>query len=182
MKALIMYWSATGNTKKVANAIEKALIEQNVDVVVSQISETADEDLYSYNLVFIGSPSYEFLPPEPVLRFVKDKMKYHRKRGDIKMKAPKLQGKRSVVFCTYSGPHTGIDEVLPVGKYLGQFLAHIGFEVMAEWYIAGEFHNHEEMSTKGMLGDIRGRPNEQDLARVEHDVEELLKVLKSGEP
>ena len=83
----------------------------------------------------------------------------------------------TVVFITYSGPHTGIKEATPAGDYLEQFFEHIGFEVAAKWYVVGEFHNSEENSTKGVLGDIRGRPNQQDLADVENKVSALLKSI-----
>ncbi len=79
----------------------------------------------------------------------------------------KIAGKTAVVFCTYSGPHTGIKEVTPVGDYLGQFFEHIGFDVAAKWYVVGEFNGREDYSTKGKLGDVRGRPNQQDLSQVE---------------
>ena len=101
-------------------------------------------------------------------------MKHHRDRGDIKPGAPRVPGKRAVVFVTYSGPHTGIAEAIPVGKYLGQFFEHIGFEVVDEWYCVGEFHGRLNLSTMGRLGDIRGRPNAEDLARIEHDTTALV--------
>jgi len=179
LKTLIIYWSATGNTEKVASAIQKALVREGAKPVVKKISEAAEEELYQYDLIFLGSPSYQFLPPEPVLRFVKQKMKVHLKRGDIKLRAPKIAGKTAVVFCTYSGPHTGIKEATPVGEYLGQFFEHIGFDVVAKWYIVGEFHGQEDLSTKGKLGDIRGRPNRQDLSEVEDNVSELIKSIRA---
>ena len=172
MKALIVYWSATGNTEKVAGAIEKGLTSCNVDVVKKKVVGADDEDFYDYDLVCLGSPSYEFLPPEPVIQFIKQKMKQHRARGDIKPKSPKLPGKKAVVFVTYSGPHTGVNEALPVGKYMGQLFEHIGFEVV-EWYVAGEFHGREELSINGVLGDIRGKPDEQELAKVERDAADI---------
>lgn len=175
LKALIICWSATGNTEKVANAIRKGLEKEKAKVTLKKLAEAAEEELYEYDLVFLGSPSYQFLPPEPVQRFIKDKMKQHRERGDIKLCAPKVPGKTAVVFCTYSGPHTGVNEAIPVGKYIGQFFEHLGFEVAREWYIVGEFHGYENFSTRGKLGDIRGRPNEQDLAQVEKDVSELMR-------
>jgi flavorubredoxin len=180
LKALIIYWSATGNTEKVANAIQRGLDKEKVTTTLSKIPESEVEELYDYDLVFIGSPSYQFLPPKPMLRYVDNKMKHHRERGDIKLCAPKVPGKTAVIFCTYSGPHTGVNEAIPACKYLGQFLEHIGFEVAAEWYIAGEFHGHDELSTKGKLGDIRGRPNERDLSKVENDVRKLIKSMHTA--
>jgi flavodoxin len=179
LKTLILYWSATGNTEKVAGAIQKALARQGANPVVKKIGQADEEELYQYDLVFLGSPSYQFLPPEPVQKFVKKKMKLHRDRGDIKLGAPRIAGKTAVVFCTYSGPHTGIREATPVGEYLGQFFEHIGFEVAAKWYTVGEFHGHEDLSTKGRLGDIRGRPNQKDLAEVEDNVAELIGSIRS---
>ncbi len=179
LRALIIYFSATGNTKKVADVIRETLQEEKVPATFLNIKDAAMEELYDYDLVFIGSPSFQFLPAEPVIRFIKEKMKLHRERGDIKLCAPKLPGKTAVVFCTYSGPHTGINEVTTAGKYIGQFFEHIGFEVAAEWYIVGEFHGSEKFSTMGKLGDIRGRPNQQDLDKVKSDVYNLVRSISA---
>jgi flavodoxin len=177
LKVLVIYWSATGNTEKVANAIRRGLVKEKVTPKVIKLPEAEEMDLYEYDLVLLGSPSYMFLPPEPVQQFVKKKMKHHNERGDIKLCALKVPGKTAVVFCTYSGPHTGINEAIPVGKYLGQFFEHLGFQVAGEWYIVGEFHGRNDLSTKGVLGDIRGRPNEPDLTKVENDVREIIKSI-----
>jgi flavodoxin len=178
LKTLIIYWSATGNTEKVAIAIQQVLTREGLKPVLKKVSEAAGEDLYNYDLVFIGAPTYMWQPPEPVLEYVKARMDYYRKRGSIKLCAPKVPGKNVVVFITYSGPHTGIKEATPAGDYLGQFFEHIGFEVAAKWYIVGEFHSSVENSTKGVLGDIRGRPNRQDLDEVESKVSALIKSIK----
>jgi flavodoxin len=178
-KTLIIYWSATGNTEKVAVTIRQALVREGIEPAVKKVGDAAAEDLFQYDLVFLGTPSYQFQPPEPVLRFARDKMKFHSQRGDIKPGAPTVPGKTAVVFCTYSGPHTGIGEATPVGDYLGQFFEHLGFKVAAKWYVVGEFHGREDLSTLGRLGDIRGRPNQQDLAEVEKNVSALVKSLRN---
>jgi len=178
MKAVIIYWSATGNTKKVAVTIHDTLKENGIEVELKTIKESPDTDLFDYDLVFIGSPSYMWAPPDPVLEWVKQRMDFYRKQETIKPSSPAIPGKRAVVFVTYSGPHTGIAEAIPAGKYLGQLLEHIGFDVLDEWYIIGEFHNSEENSTKGRLGDIRGRPNREDLENVAKDVEKVLKEIQ----
>jgi flavorubredoxin len=179
MKALILYWSATGNTEKIANTIKNSLAEGKIDMDVVKITEEKDVDLLEYDLVFLGSPSYQFLPPDPVLKFAKNRMKYYHEHGDIKINAPKVPGKYAVIFCTFSGPHTGVNEAIPVAKYLGQFFEHIGFEVMDEWYNVGEFHGRDLFSTEGRMGNIIGRPNEEDLAEVAKKVRELVTSISS---
>lgn len=177
MKALVIYYSATGNTKKVADAIRESLLEEKVESTLLKVQDASGEELYDYDLVFLGSPSFQFLPAEPVMRFIKDKMKLHGERGDIKLCAPQVPGKAAVVFCTYSGPHTGANEAVTAGKYMGQFFEHLGFDVAGEWYIVGEFHKWNEANKMGRLGDIRGRPNEQDLLKVRSDVSSLVRSV-----
>lgn len=177
VKTLIVYWSGTGNTEKVAKAIQRGLMKEGLKSTIKRVEEALEEELYDYGLVFLGSPSHIWMPAEPVLKFIKEKRREYAKRGFIKPCAPKVPGKNAVVFCTYSGPHTGIDEAIPAGKFMRQFFEHLGFNVKTEWYIVGEFHGHELLSTKGKLGDIRGRPNSQDLAKVEKDTVKLIKSL-----
>jgi flavorubredoxin len=179
MNSLIIYWSATGNTKRVAETIHNTLKNGGVNSILKTVDEGADDNLFDYDLVFIGTPSYMWHPPEPVQKYILKKMDHYRKQGAIKLCAPKVPGKKSVVFVTYSGPHTGLGEAVPVGKYLGQFFEHLGFDMVGELYIVGEFHGSEENSTKGMLGDIRGRPNQQDLDKVTKDVKKLLGDIKN---
>ena len=176
MNAIIIYFSATGNTKKVAETINNTLKKNGIEVKLKTVKEAASVNLLDYDLVFIGSPSYMWAPPDPALNWIKERMDFYRKQGAIKPGSPKIPGKRAVVFITYSGPHTGIGEAIPAGKYIGQFLEHIGFDVLDEWYTVGEFHNSVENSTLGRLGDIRGRPNQEDLEIIARDVEKALKT------
>lgn len=179
IKTLLLYWSATGNTEKVANTIRDTLVREGVKPTVKKVADAASEEMYDYDLVFLGAPSYSFQPPEPVQKFIKAKMKLHVERGDIKAGSPVIPGKTAVVFCTYSGPHTGIAEATPAGDYMGQFFEHLGFNVAAKWYTVGEFQGREDLSTQGRLGDIRGRPNVKDLAEIESNVSTLLKSIQS---
>jgi flavodoxin len=174
VKALIVYWSATGNTARVAQSIYETLNQEQIDTKILKLAETVDEDFFNYDLIFFGAPPYQFTVADPVLRFFKDKMNYYRERGQIKPAAPKTPGKKAIIFCTYSGPHTGIREAVPAVKYMGQLFEHLGFTIAGEWYIVGEFHGQEVLSTKGVLGDIRGRPNKKDLAQVRRRVRRVI--------
>ena len=136
-------------------------------------------ELYDYDLIFLGTPVIEFLPCKPILDFIHSQLTIHRKMGNIIPSSPKIPGKYAVCYCTYSGPHTGIREAIPAVKYMEQFFEHLRFSVLGEWYIVGEFKGNEILSTKGALGDIRGRPNKEDLLEVERKVEELLKKVRT---
>lgn len=180
MKAAIIYWSKTGNTEKVARTIREGLEAAGIEVVFKRTEEAEDIDFYEYDLVGVGFPSYHWHPPEPVDRFLKRKYSAYRRQGRVKVGAPKVPGKNVLIFCTYSGPHTGISEAIPAGKYAGQFFEHLGFTVLDEWYVVGEYHGSEEKSTQGRLGDIRGRPNAEDLEQVRRDLKQVLHRIRTG--
>jgi len=146
---------------------------------IKRVEEAKNEKLLDYDIVCLGSPSHMFLPAEPVLRFIREKVRSCNERGLIKPCAPKVSGKHACVFCTYSGPHTGIDEAIPAGKCMRQFLEHLGFEILAEWYVIGEFHGNELLSTIGKLGNIKGRPNEQDLKLIEENTVKFIKKIRA---
>ncbi len=174
MRAVVIYWSKTGNTEKVAFAIKEALEASGVNVLLKRTDEAKDIDFSDYDLACMGFPTHQWRPPEPVGDFVRSKFGEYRKQGRIKLGAPKVPGKSALIFCTYSGPHTGMNEAIPAGKYVGQFFEHLGFTVLDEWYVVGEFHGSEERSTKGRMGDIRGLPSEEDLRKVKQDASNLL--------
>jgi len=177
MKAVIIYWSKTGNTEKVARAIKEGLEAGGADVVLKRAEEAEEVDFYDYDLICVGFPSYRWHPPKPMDRFLTTKFNAYRSQGRVKVGAPKVPGQNALIFCTYSGPHTGIKEAIPAGKYAGQFFEHLGFTVLGEWYVVGEFHGSEEKSTLGRLGDIRGRPNEADLRKVRQDAMRLAQIV-----
>ncbi|MHA1934705.1 MAG: flavodoxin family protein [Candidatus Thorarchaeota archaeon] len=176
-KAAIIYWTKSGNTKKVADAIKEGLDSVGFDVSYLRVEEAKGLDYFDYDLVCIGFPSYEWSTPRPMTIFLRTNLAKHRKEGLVKGSAPKVPGKNALVFCTYSGPHTGIREAIPAGLYAGQFFEHIGFTVLDEWYVLSEFHGQEKASTKGRMGDIRGKPTEEDLAKIKEDTIRLAKSL-----
>ena len=176
-RALIVYFSSTGNTRKVAYAIKDGLEAGGLKGELKKPQEATEDDFYSYDLVCVGSPSIEWQPAKPMADLLKSKLNLYRSQGKIKPCAPKVTRKNALVFCTYSGPHTGIDEATPAGKTMRQYFEHFGFNVVGEWYIIGEFHGREDMSTLGRLGDIRGKPTVEDLGKIKNDAEKISKSL-----
>jgi hypothetical protein len=178
MEAVIVYWSKSGNTAKAALSIQEGLQEAGADVLLKRVEDAGDIDFYAYDLVCIGFPSYQWSPPDQMDAFLVSKFKAYRKQGHVKESAPKIPGKNALIFCTYSGPHTGIREAIPAGLYAGQFFEHLGFTVLDELYVVGEFHGSEEISTRGVLGDIRGRPNQEDLRKVKQEAKQIGIAIK----
>jgi hypothetical protein len=176
-KAAVIYWTKSGNTEKVAVSIKEGLEEVGLDVSYMRVEEAEGVDYFDYDLVCIGFPSYGWTTPKPMNTFLRTNLAKHRKEGLVKPSAPKVPGKNALIFCTYSGPHTGIREAIPAGLYAGQFFEHIGFTVLDEWYVLCEFHGWEEGSTKGRMGDIRGKPTEEELMKIKEDTINLAKNL-----
>ena len=177
MKAAVIFWSKTGNTEKTARAIRDGLEGGGAGVDLMRVEEARDLEYFHYDLLCIGFPSYRWAPPEPVVRWLQRKHSRYAREGRVQVNAQRVEGTKALVFCTYSGPHTGIREAIPAGKYAGQFFEHLGIPVLDEWYVVGEFHGDEEASTRGCLGDIRGRPTEEDLRRVRERAVSLTRRL-----
>ncbi|MGB9700257.1 MAG: flavodoxin family protein [Thermodesulfobacteriota bacterium] len=177
MKAAIIYWSKTGNTEKVAHTIKEAFNEAEVDAIIKRVEEAGDFDFFAFDLICLGFPSYQWHPPEPMDMFLKSKFSAYRQQGRVKVNAPRIPGKYVLIFCTFSGPHTGINEAIPAGKYAGQFFDHLGFQVVDEWYILSEFHGSEINSTQGRMGDIRGKPTAAELQQIKQNALKLIQGL-----
>ncbi|MCW4006329.1 MAG: flavodoxin domain-containing protein [Candidatus Bathyarchaeota archaeon] len=171
--ALVLYSSHTGNTQKIAQALKEGIEEAGMQVTCKKVDAQTDVNYFDYDLICIGTPSLQWSPSKPLDDLLKRKMTQYRKDGAIKPSAPAVKGKNVLIFVSYSGPHTGLNEATPVGKYVGQFFEHLGFTVLDEWYILSEFVGSEEHSTKGRMGDIRGKPTAEDLQKIKADAKAL---------
>lgn len=141
--------------------------------MIRTVEEASNIDFFEYHLVCFGSATYNWHPAELVEKFLKNKFNEYHRKGQVVLGAPKVPGKYALLFCTYSGPHTGVNEAIPVRKYVGQVFEHIGFTILDEWYILSEYHGSEEKSTKGRMGNIKGLPSPDDLNKVKENVKAL---------
>lgn len=179
MKILNLYCSRTGNTGKIAATIAAAAYGLGHDVRSVRIQaepETETVEMLDYDAVFIGSGVYSWLPPQPMYRFITKQHERYAARGLIRPNSPRLPGKTAVVYATFGGPHTGMNEGLITPKFLGQLPDHLGFEVVAEWLFPGEFKvpGYTQYSVGGRLGDLRGHPDEDDLRRAAQMTTKIL--------
>ena len=179
MKVLNLYFSATGNTEKVAMRIKGAVQELGYEVDTLKVtSKDLEIDILNYNFVFVGSGVYTQMPGTPLIELFKELMQKYNKAGEVKPASPRRPSAYVVVYCTYGGAHTGINEAIPAVKYMGQLFDHLGYTIMAEWYTVGEYKTEKLRghSVAGRLGDIRGRPNEEDLRDVAARVKGILPI------
>lgn len=86
MKVLIIYYSQTGNTQRVARSIRDGFREQGHEVYVSALKNTDYAMLEQYDLIGIGSPVWCADPP--VLRRFMEGLPYQ-------------NGKPAFCFCTH---------------------------------------------------------------------------------
>ena len=72
--ALIVYFSSTGNTQKVACAIKEGFEAGGLKVELKKPQEATEDDFYGYDLVCVGSPSIEWQPAKPIADLLKSKL------------------------------------------------------------------------------------------------------------
>lgn len=87
MKCIVIYYSQTGNTKKIAEAIHSGM---NRGAETSDIAYLRDIDpkaLENYDLIGIGAPVWYGREPRNVGKFIED--------------LPSLEGRYGFVFCTH---------------------------------------------------------------------------------
>ncbi|MBA2882414.1 flavorubredoxin [Desulfosalsimonas propionicica] len=180
MKILHLYYTSTGNTRKVAETIDNTLQDagHQVDSVKVDKNTQADINVLDYDMVFAGSGVYEWLPGKSMQELFGRLRRQHAENGDIKPASPKRPGKSAVIYCTYGGVHTGINEAIPAVKYMGQLFDHLGFTILAEWYVPGQYvpEKMQKFSEAGRMGDIRGRPDASDLNEVAEKTKGILQV------
>jgi flavodoxin len=177
MKILNLYFSGTGNTEKIAKQIEKTLLEHGHEVDTIKAGDHSEPDVLSYDFIFVGSGVYAWLPGKSMMELLSTLREKYAKTGEIKAASPRRPGKKAVAYCTFGGGHTGINEAVPAVKYMGQLFDHLGFEIIGEWFVVGEFHGKlGHLSLSGRLGNIVGRPNETDLREIAEKVNGILRV------
>jgi Flavodoxin len=179
MDVVNLYFSQTGNTEKVAMRIDATVRELGHKVDTIKITaEDQSIDILKYDFVFAGSGVYGQLPGKPLVKLFRRHLQEYVRKGEIKPASPRRPSANTVVYCTYGGVHTGINEAIPAVKYMGQLFDHLGYTIVAEWYVIGEYHPEamKGHSVAGRLGDIRGRPSEADLRDVAERVKGILRI------
>lgn len=105
-KILIVYYSCSGNTEKMAELVAEGVKKEKVEVVVKDVKATEPKDLLNYEGIIIGSPTYYGGAAAPVRDLIDKSVKFH----------GKLEGKVGGAFtssgCIGGGNETTILSIL----------------------------------------------------------------------
>ena len=112
MKSIIIYYSQTGNTKSIAEAIYRGMKQVDEDSHIVSLKNIDIQDLPGYDLIGIGSPVFGFREPPFITDFIDS--------------WPSLKGKYGFSFCTH-GTLAGAFVARTVAALRGKGLTVVGW-------------------------------------------------------
>ncbi len=101
-KVLIVYYSRTGHTAKMADAIEEAIKREGIEVVKKRAEETQADEFLNYDGIVIGSPCYYGIMAWPIKKLIDESVKFH----------GRLAGKVGAAFCSSANIGGGNETVI----------------------------------------------------------------------
>lgn len=78
-KAIVIYYSRSGNTKLMAQAIGEAIKAQGLDSLVKDVKDTTPDELLNYDAIVVGSPTYYGTMSAEIKKLFDDSVKFHGK-------------------------------------------------------------------------------------------------------
>jgi flavodoxin/ferredoxin len=144
MKSVVIYYSQTGNTKKIAQALQKGITRQTGQCDIARVKEIKPEELVKYDLIGIGAPTWSSCPSPIVLYY-------------IKSLPATLKGKHFFWYSTH-GIYPGRCVMRGVQVLLDQGMTVIGWK---DWYGQASLPGH------GKPWYTDGHPDDIDLAEAE---------------
>ena len=111
-KILIVYYTRTGNTEKMARLVEKGARHEGADVDVQTVQETKPVHLLQYDALVFGSPTYYGTMAYGFKRLIDTSVEFH----------GQLEGKVGAAFA--SSANVGGGNETTVQSLLEAFLIH----------------------------------------------------------
>ncbi|MDD2680142.1 MAG: NAD(P)H-dependent oxidoreductase [Candidatus Omnitrophica bacterium] len=78
-KALVIYYSRSGNTKKMAELIAEGIKKEAVEVALKDIKDVSADELLKYDGLVIGSPTYYGSMSAEIKSLFDETVKFHGK-------------------------------------------------------------------------------------------------------
>ncbi len=79
MKILVGYYSRTGNTKKMAEAIVRGLKKESDAVDLKEVKEISPDELLNYDVLIFGTPTYYGTMSAELKKLFDESVKHHGK-------------------------------------------------------------------------------------------------------
>lgn len=156
MDVVLVCFSHTGNTGKVAAAMADALREAGHSTRTVPLKKATFEEVTEGDVLGVGTPCFSSRAPTPVKRFLRA--------------LPPLRGKRAFVFATSSGaPGRVLYDVT-------HLLRNRGADVLGGFLARGQVHHPAPRLT----GQFTGRPNTEDLAQARRFVMAAAEHVQTG--
>ncbi|MFH1578316.1 MAG: flavodoxin domain-containing protein [Candidatus Omnitrophota bacterium] len=76
-KVLIIYYSRTGNTKKMAKEIAEGVKKESLPVEIKSVDQVGPRDLLDYDGIIIGSPVYYGTMAAEIKKLFDESVKFH---------------------------------------------------------------------------------------------------------
>ena len=168
---LVCYFSSTGNTKKVAEAVFQGLEEENHDSTLVPIKDADPATLKDYDLVILGSGIYGG-------KFHKDVMGFMKKAGETL--APKF-----ALFCTHNSPKVsekGLKRLIGTIEKAGSELVgmwdcaapNLGMSAEAIAMMMKNMPDDQRAQAEAYNEKIKNKPDAQDLENAKGFGQSLL--------
>ncbi len=119
-KALIVYYSRSGNTRKMAETIAEGIRKENVEADVRDVKDVTPADLKAYAAIIVGSPVYYGSMAADIKKLFDDSIRIH----------GKLDGKIGAAFA--SSANIGGGNETTILDILNAMLIH-GMIVQGDW-------------------------------------------------
>ncbi|MFH1641117.1 MAG: NAD(P)H-dependent oxidoreductase [Candidatus Omnitrophota bacterium] len=78
-KALVIYYSRGGNTKKMADNITEGLKKEGLEAVIKGVADVNVDELLEYDAIIMGSPTYYGTMAAEIKKLLDDSVKFHGK-------------------------------------------------------------------------------------------------------
>jgi NAD(P)H dehydrogenase (quinone) len=76
-KAIVIYYSQTGNTKKMAESVIEGLRKEGLEAVIKNVKDVAASELLKYDAIIIGSPTYYGSMAAEIKKLLDDSVAFH---------------------------------------------------------------------------------------------------------
>ncbi|OGX17438.1 MAG: flavodoxin, partial [Omnitrophica WOR_2 bacterium RBG_13_44_8b] len=78
-KAIVIYYSRSGNTKKMAELVSDGIKKEGLEVTLKDVKDVKCDELLNYDCIVMGSPTYYGSMAAEIKKLLDDSVKFHGK-------------------------------------------------------------------------------------------------------